>query len=835
MPHQRAIIESYMADALEKPDVALQLPTGSGKTLVGVMIGEWRRRKLNEKVVYLCPTRQLVHQTAEQCANKFGLDVVKFVGQKSKYSPIDAAQYRQGKKIAITTYNSLFNTNPFFNDADTIIVDDAHTADNYISSMWSLEVDSREKSHRPLIRAIASILKPHIGKLDYSILCGDISSFADVGWVDKIPTPVMLAVKDDLIEVIDENVEEIGLHFSWKMIRENLNSCHIYIGFGGLLMRPIIPPTWSFPAFENAKHRLFMSATPGEGGDLERLTGREKIYRLPAPVGFDLEAVGRRFFMFPGMSLDAEEIDELRLKLMERAGRSVVLTPSGKVAKKIEEAVEDGLGYSVFGSDELEHSKGDFVNQEKAVAILAGRYDGIDFPKKECRLLFIEELPKAANYQERFFQKKMGAELLLSSRIQTRVLQAIGRCTRSIEDYSVVVVSGGELQDYLSAVDRREFLYPEFQAEIEFGVEESIDVEQEEFLAKFDAFWEHDDDGLWGEIEDDIRQLTKAKSRNPFPATEDLERAVPFEIAYQRALWKSDYPAALESAKRVLAALEDPDLRGYRALWHYLAGSAALLAGKGGNSMMEKVAQEQYNQAMKAAKHLPWASSLLPPEKKDPEVLDVDENLQDQVEKIEATLVRMGTSSDRKFAKAEKKILEGLQETKTFESSQVELGRLLGFTADNNETDAAPDPWWIGKSKGIVFEDHADGESGTVFGAVKARQANGHPAWLRDNVDYASECDILAVIVSPVSKAGDGAFPHLRSVAFWDLDDFRRWAQEALAALRGLKSSLPGAGDMLWRAEAERVLDEKGLSMARLRERLEARMAHDVLERHSAK
>ncbi len=828
-------MESYMAEAINQPDVALQLPTGSGKTLVGVMIGEWRRRKLNERVVYLCPTRQLVNQTAEQCTKKFGLDVVKFIGKKANYSPADAAQYRQGKKIAITTYSSLFNTNPFFNDADSIIIDDAHTAENYIGGMWSLEVDSRTESHNPLLRSVANILKPHIGKLDHSILCGDVASFADVGWVDKIPTPVLLAVKDELIETLDENADDAGLKFSWRMIRENLHACHIYISFGGILIRPIIPPTWSFPPFENAKHRLFMSATPGEGGDLERLTGREKIYRLPAPKGFDLEAVGRRFFIFPGMSLDAEKIDALRLKLMERAGRSVVLTPSDKVATKVEKSIEEGLGYPVYDAEDIEDSKESFTGEKKAVAILAGRYDGIDFPKQECRLLFIEELPKAANSQERFLQKKMGAELLLSSRIQTRVLQAIGRCTRSIEDYSAVVISGGELQDYLSEIDRRTFLYPEFQAEIEFGVDESIDVEFDDFLAKFDAFWEHDDDGLWGEIDDEIRQLTKTKSRIPFPATDDLERAVSFEIAYQKAIWKSDFPAALENAKRALAELTSADLRGYRALWHYLAGSAALLAASNGNSAMSKVSEEQYNQAMKAATHLPWAFTLLPRDKKDPEVLDIDENLHDQIDNLEASLVRLGTASDRKFVRMEKKIIEGLQDPKTFESAQVELGRLLGFTADNDESDAAPDPWWIGKTKGIVFEDHAGGERETVFGAEKARQANGHPAWIKENIDYASNCDVLAVIVSPVYKAGNGAFPHLKSVAFWNVDDFRKWAHDAIATLRRLKSMLPGEGDMIWRAEAEKILQEEGLSMAQLRTQLEGQMAYDVLTRQSSK
>src|SRR5436309_11544071 len=38
--------------------------------------------------------------------------------------------------------------------------------------------------------------------------------------------------------------------------------------------------------------------------------------------------------------------------------------------------------------------------------------------------------------------------LLFNERVQTRVLQAIGRCTRSLADYSAVVVSGEELPSY---------------------------------------------------------------------------------------------------------------------------------------------------------------------------------------------------------------------------------------------------------------------------------------------------------------------------------------------------------------------------------------------------
>ena len=63
--HQADIVRKYcQPETINLPDIALQLPTGSGKTVVGLLIGEWRRCRFNEKVVYLCPTVQLVNQVA---------------------------------------------------------------------------------------------------------------------------------------------------------------------------------------------------------------------------------------------------------------------------------------------------------------------------------------------------------------------------------------------------------------------------------------------------------------------------------------------------------------------------------------------------------------------------------------------------------------------------------------------------------------------------------------------------------------------------------------------------------------------------------------------------
>ena len=79
LPHQAKVMRAYAQLLSELPDVALQLPTCSGKTLDGFLIAEWRRRKYRERAVYLCPTRQLVQQVVEQVQERYGL--FKLLGQ----------------------------------------------------------------------------------------------------------------------------------------------------------------------------------------------------------------------------------------------------------------------------------------------------------------------------------------------------------------------------------------------------------------------------------------------------------------------------------------------------------------------------------------------------------------------------------------------------------------------------------------------------------------------------------------------------------------------------------------------------------------------------------
>ncbi len=831
LPHQQSIMQRYAEEAETKPDVALQLPTGSGKTLVGLLIAEWRRRKYCEKIVYLCPTKQLVNQVVEQAKSKYGLNVLGFTGKKANYDSSAVAKYKQGMAVAVTTYSSVFNIKPFFNNPDIVIVDDTHAAENYVSKLWSLEIkrfDSQQKSTHEML---CSLVKPYLDSTSYSRLAGKWDNPYDKGWVDKLPTPVFNQIKDEFVEILDECTADNELKFAWSMLRSNLQACHLYLSSKSFLLRPLLPPTWVHSAFSNAKQRIYMSATLGEGGDLERLVGRKSIYRLATPDGWDTQGVGRRFFIFPSLSLGDDDCSKFNLELFKRSNRSLVLVPSQTQCQQIKEYVEENTSIVVFGADDIEDSKKSFITTDGAIAIVANRYDGIDFPGDECRLLVIEGLPKTVNSQEQFLMSRIGANILFNGRIQTRIIQAIGRCTRSLEDYSAVVVNGSELVDFLADTSRRTYLHPELQAELEFGVDQSIDRTLSDLLENFEIFIENGED--WEDVNSEIVEIRASKIKKEFPGIDDLSSCVSAEIDYVTALWSCDYEEALSQSERVLGSLNSAELRGYRALWEYLAGSAAYLADINGYTDYELKAKEHFTRAKKAAKDIPWLVGLhryvnttqtLPSEEA------CDALLMKQVEGIESLLSTIGCMHDRKLSQRERKIREGLNSENEFEEAHRLLGEHLGFEARKVEDDASPDPWWQLADLCFVFEDHANAKS-DILSAAKARQVATHPNWMRANIESckANSVEIVPVLISPVSKVKKGGIPHLNEVMFWSLDEFKAWASNVLDVIRELRTTFQESGDLAWRAEAANRLKTAKIDVNSIKKYLYNRHCKDIL------
>jgi hypothetical protein len=833
--HQGQMMQKYVAEGQGAADVALQLPTGSGKTLVGLLIGEWLRRKNQERVVFLCPTRQLVNQVVQQAEQQYGLSVHGFIGSKHAFDATAKADYQAARRIAVTTYSALFNTAPFFDEPGLIICDDAHASENYIASMWSLRVQRTDHEHAPLHSALSALIQPLLDPTDFGRLTGDIEeSLSDVAWVDKLPTPAFAPIANEFAAIVDAHVGSTDeLRYTWRLLRDNLHACHVYLTPQEILVRPLIPPTWTHEPFTRARQRIYMSATLGEGGDLERLTGRPSITRLAAPPGWDRQGIGRRFFIFPEMTLSADETVQLRKTLMQRVPRSVVLVPNDRMKHEAGQEAQ-AIGAAVFDASAIEDSKAAFLGAPRAAAVFANRYDGIDFPGEECRLLFLDGLPKTTNAQERFFVAKMGANALLQGRIQTRVVQAVGRCTRSLQDYSAVVVTGSELTDYLNSPVRLSFLHPELQAELNFGARQSMNMTQAGLLENFDIFLRND--AAWEAANRQILADRDAATQAAPSGAGQLQAIVNAEINYQKNLWSKHYEGAVENAGQVLAGLSDSTLQGYRALWNYLAGAAAADGESAGVVGMSARARAHFAAARDAASAIRWLAGLA---RFRPELAAASPDnsaLQSQIERLEGHLLKLGTKHEGKYAKMEKSIIDGLKSSNAteFEIAHCELGKMLGFEAARHEADASPDPWWIAARFCLVFEDHSAALPTSALGADKARQAAGHPAWMLANKPITHVADDMmfqSVLVTPVQRAEMGAFPHLAAVGLWPLEQFRKWAHEALAVVRHLRRTLGDDGDLAWRAEAQAMFEQKGYDAASLFRALGSVKASEGLKR----
>lgn len=800
--HQSEMLERYMDIAYDESsikDVALELPTGSGKTLIGLLIGEFRRVKNKERVVYLCPNKQLANQVVEQSVRKYGIKTHAFIGSQYDFDAAAVGKYNNSDIIAVTTYSALFNSNPFFYNPDIIILDDAHSAEEYIASYWSLQID--RVTHHSLFHSIVQVLKGSIDEQSYQRLTSPYPQQSDSDWVEKVPFPLVQSLSSVLIPIIDEGVSENDLKFSWKVIRENLHACFVYISYKEILIRPILPPTLTHSPFKDASQRIYMSATLGKSGELERTIGIEEIRRLPIQDSWRKQALGRRFFLFPSAQFSTGTVENCVIELCKKVDRAVILVPDTKTGDRFRDIFSEKTNLKLIRNDDIRLSKSSFTEETGIVAILANRFDGIDFEGNQCRMLVVSGLPKNTHLQEKFIISKMATSVLFSERIRTRIIQALGRCTRGPVDYAAVCILENKLIDELVPKKKAQHFHPELQAEIEYGYFQSQEAKDiDEFFENFDIFMEYGDD--WQYAEQDIIDKRNEKEELVLDEYDKLFVASKFEVKFMYALWRKDYENAFQYANQVLQNISGPRLTGYRGFWNYIAGNVAFLLVDEGNESYNSRYAKHYIDAASCTNSITWLKRVVKTYFKDVEMEIEDEYIGYQIENIERLFVKLGVTNDRKFEKLVKNINDSIDSTGTkFEDTQVKLGELLGFVSDNSDDNAAPDPWWIlGDKLCIVFEDKIYEDKDKLICVSDVRQAKCHKDWILRNIEGLSpDVQVYTVLLSNSKTVEKAAMNFADDIYYWELEDFINWQRDAQRAIREAKVKCSGEGDQEWR------------------------------------
>lgn len=736
-------------------DVAVELPTGAGKTLVGSLIADWRRRRYGEPAAYVSPTRQLAQQAAAK-ARLYGIPAVDLTGPHGKWDPAEEIRFRRAEAVAFVAYSSVFNAYPHV-AAPTLVLDDAHAAEGAVAANWSVRVRRSDRVFPALLDVLAGA-----GAVPAEVVrrmrLDDTDDEGTPGGVYLAGIAETAAAAADLEQLLEDAAAHGGIstdaRFAFGMIAGSLPACLTYVSRREVLIRPLIAPTRFLDAFGAARHRLYASATLGDGGELERAFGRRKIHRIPVPAGWETQGTGRRFFVFPDLlsGLGDGGTAGFARGAVTLAGKAVLIAPATKAAEEAAAAVTPE-GTPVWDAEQFAAAPDGYAAAQAGVLALANRYDGIDLPDEACRLVVLAGLPVGMHLQERFLHESVKALSVLAERMRTRITQGAGRATRNSTDYAAVIMLGRELAAFCAEPAVQAACHPEIRAEITFGLDNSSGVTAGEATENVRHFLAQDDE--WHAAEQDVVSRREASGRILPPGAAQLQAAAPHEVAAVDAAWQGDWAAAVDAAGRALSLLGGDDTRHYQALWHYVLASWAVIAARAGDrDRWEPLAVAHFSDARAAAGGTRWLAGLATgaaaliagqaPAGADP----VDAAA---IAGIAAAGLR--TAPAGKFAAAAKLVADGLAQTAAgpFEKALAGLGELAGAAVlKRSGADAEPDSvWMFGTALWVGLEAKSECGADVQLPAEDARQADGHLNFAASSTGSDVPPGSFTVVVSP--------------------------------------------------------------------------------------
>jgi len=591
---QRVALEVYSERASVMPDLAIELPTGAGKTLIALLVLDYWRRQ-GKRVAVLTGNKTLARQIEAEAA-ELRVPTVRFEGRGRDFPPADVRRYHRSQAIAVMNYWAYINQNPGMDAAEYLVLDDAQLADGALNSLFTASIarHGHPTLFGTLMRLIARESESPIAEDFVRDIAAGPSVFRNV---DLIAFPIFDRMRNELEVAVDEYLttrpdgetdSTRDLRFRWGRMRPKLDGLMCLVSPDEVELRPGCPPAQGYDGLRAPSQRIYMSATLHDPGDLQRRLGCGPIVKIDLPPDAMLAQDGRRLFVFnqqSSLSARTSASDEVLAPLRELIGltkKSVWLCTSGSEADHWEDWLRTWLEpLRREGGGEPEPiwrltPTGDELEQFRAAQtghlLIAGRFEGMDFPDDVCRLAVLPSLPSATGLLERFTTEQLRDARFQHLRVLERVKQAIGRCTRGDQDHAVYF-----------------FLDPRFYSQMESGEFNGLVSERTRRQVELGLRLTEDGMGnvvpvarafLRGEFAEFDRLQDAAEPPPPRARRAPALSTAPDEVAGWLSLVETrDFAAASASFARVVQGLQDAE-REHRGFWTYLQAFAEYLRGE---------------------------------------------------------------------------------------------------------------------------------------------------------------------------------------------------------------------------------------------------------------
>ena len=464
----------------QERDVVLKLHTGGGKTLVGLLMAQSTLNELNEPVLYLTPTTQLVSQTLEK-AKLYGINAVSY--QKG----VDLNdEFRNGNAVMVATYSALFHGkskfglrgNPSPVKVGAVILDDAHTAFDVVRDAFTLTFSSSKEEgnekQRELYKSLSQAFRKDFDDMGRLGSFDDVISGREFG-VLEVPYWAWHMRLDQVREMLTASFATQEL--PWPFLRDNLHLCHALISHGGFTITSALPLVNALPTFFEAPRRIYMSATIADDSELIRTFDVAPAAVERALTSRALAGISERMILIPELMPFGLDWPATARRILAKVVRgnlgAVILVPSKKLADKWTDVAQ--LPKSSAEVETVVHA----LQEGKSFGpiVFANRYDGIDLPGNACRVLVMDGLPSGTSDYELYRASALYGGGTITRLQAQRIEQGLGRGARGGGDYCVVLITGSSLVAWIAKEANFRYLTSATRAQLEMGADISRSVQ----------------------------------------------------------------------------------------------------------------------------------------------------------------------------------------------------------------------------------------------------------------------------------------------------------------------------------------------------------------------
>lgn len=747
-------------DIRNEKNVILKMNTGSGKTVVGLIMLQSCLNEEKGPAIYVVPDNYLVKQVVEE-AKKLGISVTE---DKDDYS------YSNSKAILVTSIQTIVNGYSYFGMRESgnypigsIIIDDVHACMDKIIGQFMIKIDAETDAYKELIAIFSSSLKDYNPK---SYI--DIVEMKDCRKNMLVPYWEWQRQQDNIYRILKKYNNNKEIYFGLPLIERGLETCDCIITASAIEISPKGIDLEKISSLEEAGRRIYMSATLADDSVFVSALGldTEDMKNIITPE--NANDIGDRLVIFPKyINSDISEI-EIKEKVEEIAVKYnvVILVPSFSRAKFWDEgglrtATKDNIDQIV---EKLKSGK------HVGKIIFVNRYDGIDLPGDACRMLVIDGLPPLNSIKDRYIQSVAPQSTILLREQVQRIEQGMGRGVRSNDDECCIVLMGDELTDVLSRNRGIDYFSVATRCQYdlskqlwdflvnETGSKPTIDqiFELANYSLEKDAEW----------VKTCKEYLAAVKYSNEAKVDEKI---VAQRKAFEKAM-NMQWNEAANAIKAVKDTENDKRTKGY----------LCQIQAEYTNKINPALSQE----ILKAGKNL--SAAILSP------LAGIQyqrtTNTIPQAQGISKNLVvrRLGLNELLIYIDG---ILSNLcmgSEYEKFEEALNQIGTILGFACSRPDKETGgygPDNLWaIDSSKYLVIECKTEATTQTIKKDY-CNQLSGSVNWFKENYVYPNECIPIMAHPSKVVDAVASPDDNMRVITEKELEFFRKNVRDFYSAL----------------------------------------------------